>query len=40
MSNETVKEILDAVVTGQVEKAPSLVKKAMDKGIRVDEIMK
>jgi 5-methyltetrahydrofolate--homocysteine methyltransferase len=40
MNDEPVKEILDAVVTGQVEKAPGLVKKAMDNGIHVDEILK
>ena len=40
MSNEAVKEILDAVVNGQVEKAPGLVKGAMDRGISVDEILK
>jgi 5-methyltetrahydrofolate--homocysteine methyltransferase len=40
MSNEAVREILDAVVNGQVEKAPGLVKGAMDRGISVDEILK
>ena len=40
MSRETVKEIFDAVVTGQAEEAPGLVQKAMNQGIGVDEILK
>jgi len=40
MSSEAVREIFDAVVNGQVERAPGLVKEAMDRGIVVDEILK
>jgi len=40
MSRETLKEIFDAVVTGQAEEAPGLVQKAMNQGIGVDEILK
>ena len=40
MSRETIKEIFDAVVTGQAEEAPGLVQKAMNQGIGVDEILK
>ncbi len=40
MDKETLREIFDAVLTGRAEEAPRLVQKAMDRGTRVDEILK